>query len=219
MRGKTISRISVVALTLFAASSAFAAAPNFCSVDAIKTKEVRMPTSGLTRLHGYQLGSVLLMGLGVGSSSNEAVQKLPSGRQCTWYFNDGDEEATELYNWKDLPKPNSTGDIDELREEYGQALEWILSESSSPFWSCIEERKAVAMGCDGMKHRGPTVFAMMLSFLGCQPADSVAIVNKVWGTNGIPTSNRVALARDAYEYGNANPAKRARALEQFVGKK
>lgn len=208
----------VIAL-LALGTAAHATTPDFCSLDQFQAKEKRINGSGLTRIHGYQLGSVLMMGLGVGDSSISSVSNLQSGKACTWYFNDGNSEATRVYNWRYLNKPSSASRVDQYRDEYMGALQWFLDESASPFWGCIQNQKAIAMGCDGMKHRGPTFFAMVLSFLGCSADQSVAIVNDVWGTNGIPVSVRTALSQAALEYGDSHPALRQRALARFTGKR
>lgn len=206
----------VLVLTALTTSTAvFAAAPEFCNLRSFEGREKPLSTTGLKRAHGYQLGQTLLIGLAVGASDNRKTQAIAKGKECVWYFNDGNAEATRLFNWKDLPKP--TGNQGRMVQVYTEALEWMLNPSSSPFWSCLEGKKTVVLGCDGMKHRGPTMVAGLLSFLGCEAQDSVAIVNRVWGSNGISTSMRKAIAQSAKQYGDENPDLRARALARFTG--
>ncbi len=66
------------------------------------------------------------------------------------------------------------------------------------------------MGCDEMKHRGPTAFAMFLSFEGCSPEHSVEIANRLWGENGVSAATRQTVARKGFELGRQRAGIRAR---------
>ncbi len=196
---------SVIAL------SAHATEPAYCELQNFKNAEFKT-NKNLGRLHAYKLGSLNLVGLAVGNSKASDVAKLAAefgkathgDQYCTWYFNKGNKEAERAFTHIYLPNPGSVSE----KKAYSTYLSLVGNEfgkNSLSFLSCAEKLGYVAMGCDGMKHRGPTVFGMLLAYSGCSPEKSAAIVNSVWGLNGVPSKNRVAAIRAAYDLGAQEP--------------
>ena len=77
------------------------------------------------------------------------------------------------------------------------------------FVSCAIDHGYIAMGCDGMKHRGPSVFAMLLAYSGCSAKNAATIANKLWGLNFVKEATREAIAEKAFEMGQRQPQMRA----------
>ncbi|RYZ82302.1 MAG: hypothetical protein EOP06_21920, partial [Proteobacteria bacterium] len=159
----------------------------------------------------FKIGNLTLAGLGVGESDFRYVESLanqyskyePSERSCVFYFNDGNQDAIEAFNHTYLPSPVlRTKSIAKVYKERGTPL---LDETPVNFLKCAQEHKFVAMGCDGMRHRGPSMFAMLLAYAGCKPENASEIANRIWGTNHVPRSTRAAIAREGFEAGNRNP--------------
>lgn len=186
--------------------------PKYCQMNELNKMAVKSKTSGLTRLKVYKIGQIHLAGLGVGNSNATNVMNLAkefstssnSNRYCTWYFNDGNSTAEKSFNWHNLPRPSGSN-YSQMVQTYASEIQDQFFTASTSFASCLTDQKYLAMGCNGMKHRGPSVIAMMLSFAGCTPNESVAIVNKLWGTNGIKPEMRVALAQWAFDFGVSHP--------------
>jgi hypothetical protein len=186
-----------------------ASEPAYCSPASFKSFEIDSPAAKVERLHAFQMGHVYLAGLAVGNSKVSEVKKMAShysnasaqDKYCTWYFNDGNSEAEKTFNWKDLPKPTS----DKVINEWTSKVLPIFHDNAVNFVGCAERQKYIALGCQGQKHRGPTVFGMLLAYSGCSPKNAVAIANSLWGSNGIPTSVREKLAQKAYELGQKFP--------------
>lgn len=145
---------------------------------------------GIERMMRFAIGEYQIVGLAVGNSDAFSVAKkagsFHDGKYCTWYFNQGNAEASALFHWVYLPKPSSNGWLssearqlgwDEIRRQYGAALQAELP----AMVNCLYDHKYLAMGCNGMRERGPTVFGMLLSFAGCTPDEVSDIVNPVWG--------------------------------------
>ncbi|MES2854890.1 MAG: hypothetical protein V4692_03450 [Bdellovibrionota bacterium] len=217
MVGRHVLKIVFGTSLVFASLFAQAAEPAFCDPTAFKKLEITQKTPGLVALHMYKVGSLHLAGLAVGNSKTPAVQQLAAmtGRNlsdreksCTWYMNDGNREAIKAFNQRFVERP--TSNIEKSVEEYERVLQSSFDKDAVNMVSCAEENQYVALGCDGMRHRGPSVFAMVLAFAGCDPTRSVQIANSIWGTNGIPTATRVALAQRAYELGSERSDSRAR---------
>ncbi len=61
------------------------------------------------------------------------------------------------------------------------------------------------MDCNGMRHRGPTSFGMLLTYSGCSAEPANTTVNKIWGLNGVNPAVRLAIIQKAYDYGQSNP--------------
>ncbi len=199
--------------------------PAYCAPATFRGLEVAYPAragADLDALKVFQVGSVTVAGLGVGKASTEDVKKLaqyyapdlaPEDKYCTFYFNDGDKGARSAFNWYNLPKPSGSN-YEKKKRKYSEILAPIFDEANPSFLSCAEKRHFLAMGCDGMKHRGPTAFAMFLAYAGCSAENAVAIVDGVWGTNGIKSEMRRQLASWAIDLrkSHADEAVRLRKL-------
>lgn len=183
--------------------------PAYCDLKTINTLEVKELSNKLERLHVYKLGQVLVAGLAVGNSQASDVMKLAtalsdttaSDGYCTWYINQGNTEAEKMFNWESMDKPTS----DKAIGEYMTKLSPYFDTAKNNFLKCATEHRYFAMGCQGMKHRGPTFFGMMLAYSGCSAKSANNMVNTVWGTNGIDPALREAIMQKAYEYGQAHP--------------
>jgi hypothetical protein len=209
--------LGAILICLFASTAALAAEPTFCDPAAFAKLEQPVHANGVLNLHMYKLGKVLFAGMAVGTSITSAVEKLAADsgknlsareKSCTWYHNDGNPDAARAFVHRYVDKPNN--DVAASVAQYMQAMTSSFDQDAISLISCAEDHGYLAVGCDGMKHRGPTVFAMVLSFAGCTAEHSVAIVNKTWGTNGIPTPTRIAIAQAAYDLGTAHSDTRAR---------
>ena len=58
---------------------------------------------------------------------------------------------------------------------------------------CMQHFHYVGMGCDSMKHRGPTVFGILLVKSGCTPEQAFNIVHDVWGDNDVAEQRKLIL--------------------------
>lgn len=197
--------------------------PPFCDYAGLQKHQVSVDSSGLDREMAYQIGALRLVGVAVGDSDNEALKTLArktspalgsAQKYCTWYFNDGDDDAKRQFTWRNVERPDS--DPRKAAREYSEVLSSIFDQDSVSFLSCAQREGYVAMGCDGQKHRGPSVFAMFLSYAGCTPEHSVLIVNALWGENGIKPESRRAVAQVAYDLGKSHPEQR-RKLQELMG--
>lgn len=194
--------------------------PAFCTPANFYRTEFAINTSGLDRAYAFKVGKLTLVGLAVGSSGKQAMVDLaqllsdPNARAganekyCTWYFNDGKPEYTRFFNWKYLDFPD--GDIAPMVELYDRDMGPVLTRSTNSFLECSERNKYLAFGCDGMEHRGPTAFAMLLSYVGCSPRNAVEIAVKYWGRNTITDEMRRAIATRAQEMSDRDPVARQR---------
>jgi hypothetical protein len=224
-------RLSLIAgvYTLVLGSLAQAAEPSYCHIDNLEGRSVEYQrrAGAPNRFYAFQLGSVKVAGMAVGESDSDDVAAVAmalgrglGSRQnyCTWYVNDGNPEARRRFNWHYLPKPSgsnydATGDrwMDIVGDEFDHA--------ALNFVDCAVDYGYLAMGCDGMKHRGPTLFAMMLAYSGCTPEHAAEVANRLWGNNGIKTEMRVALARRARALAEAHPDQAARLRAAFGQKR
>lgn len=136
-----------------------------------------------------------------------------AGHFNTWYFNshdnDGDQlDAKTLFHHipiKDNPIVNwSSKQFIPVRDQ----LELMVETA--------EKYGYLAMGCDGNKHRGPSVFAMFLSLAGVDPKESTHIANELFGSNFVFSFVRRRIARLGYELGNERPDLRKR-LQELIG--
>jgi hypothetical protein len=196
--------------------TALAAEPSYCSVEAFQKLERGNNVAYLDRAHVYQVGQLTLAGLGVGNSDYRYVRALAEQygdyqayeKSCTFYFNKGNEDAEKAFNHQYITSPILKSK--KVAEKYDEVISPLLDKTTVNMLSCAENHRFIAMGCDGMRHRGPSVFAMLLAYSGCTPEHATAIVNKIWGTNHVPTGTRTAIAKTGWEAGNRNPAGRAR---------
>lgn len=228
---KTIFALLILSLTVSAPALAKTKLgpnePKFCDVDTFRATEDLEAAEGLTGLvrnHVYQIGDLTLVGLGVGDSEVGATQALANRyskfhaveKNCTWYFNDGSDAAAEAFNHHYITSPIFKSA--KVAEKYGTVLANIFANDPVSMVSCAVKHGYVAMGCDGMKHRGPSVFAMLLGYAGCSAKNATKIANKVWGNNWVPTSTREAIADKGRLMGDANPAIRKQ-LQAVMGVK
>jgi hypothetical protein len=191
--------------------------PSYCDPDTFFATQLKMKRAGVKRLHIFELGHVKLTGLAVGDSDTSRVidlaEELSDSKSaegyCTFYFNDGDYGATQEFEWIKLKNPKSL-DEEEVAEKYRKRLDQAFSSGRGSILECMERRQYAALGCDGMKHRGPTVFGMLLSFSGCNPVNSAEIVNRLWGLNGVAPEVRLSAIREGYAMGSERPRLRER---------
>jgi hypothetical protein len=212
--------------------------PSYCQPTSFDETEFslgafeKMRKVGLVRAHGFKLGQVTVIGAGVGNSNPSALiqlaEKFSPGSQdqkyCTWYFNHpkGGEaqdvtriQAAKIFNHRDVPKSPVNLSSSAAEKEFMNALEKTFSQEKTSFLSCAENQKYIAMGCNEMMHRGPTVFGMLLAYSGCSPEHSLEITNQIWGLNGVRRKVRLAVIRKAYELGSEQFESRKRLAELF----
>jgi hypothetical protein len=134
---------------------------------------------------------------------------------CTWYVNDANPVAAYAFNFHPLPHP--TAESEKIAEIYITEMASSFHQDKTSFLSCAEQFGYLGLGCDGMMHRGPTLFAMLLSYAGCSPEHSTEIANRIWGENGVPSKTRIAAAKRAAELAEANPRESGRLRKLFEG--
>ncbi len=180
--------------------------PPFCDLGMFQKMEIENNGKNLQRLKVYKIGTVILAGLGVGESPASEVKDMArewggagaKDNYCTWYYNEGNTEAEQNFSWKSLPKPDNKSKTEDI---YTQTFLKHITGMAQ----CLREHHYVALGCNGMRHRGPTIFGMLLAFGGCSAKNANAIVNQVWGLNGVPFEARLKMIQRAEEMGNADP--------------
>jgi hypothetical protein len=189
--------------------------PSYCSVDKFVKMERANNITGLDRAHVYQVGSLTLAGLAIGFSDPVQVAKLaqqystykPEEKSCTWYYNKGNGKAEAAFNWRYVSNPMMQDT--KVATEYDNVLKNIFHVDGPNMVQCAVDHKFISMGCDGMRHRGPSVFAMLLAYSGCTAKSATAIANQIWGTNMVSVATREAIAQKGYEIGNRDPQGRA----------
>lgn len=207
--------VLVLSSQTFAATPA-AGEPKFCNVERFSELERGNNIPYLDRVHVFQIGKLTLAGLGVGNSDHRYVESLANQysrygadeKSCVFYFNDGNEAAEEAFNHVYAPSPVLRGKS--IANKYEALITPLFDDTATSFVSCATKHNFIALGCDGMRHRGPSVFAMLLAYAGCLPESASEIANAVWGTNHVPRSTRLEIARRGYTAGNQNPAARAK---------
>jgi hypothetical protein len=222
--GGDVMRSILILLSLsFSFSAQANTEPSYCSISAFKNHEVSYSASGLKRLHVYELGKVHLAGLGVGTSSYKAIEKMVQSysnnnkdqKYCTFYFNQGNIFAAHAFSHHPVPNPGNQS-VEKTQKIYGDEFAEVMSEPNN-FLSCARSG-AIALGCNSQKHRGPTVFGMLLAFSGCEPQHAADIVNDVWGLNGVPAENRLGAIAQAAELASINPEESAELRALFEEK-
>lgn len=185
-------------------SLSLATEPNHCTIAYLHQHELSSPSKALERLHLYNFSNHHLAGLAVGDSDTSATKSLALSldtldkKYCTFYFNDGNQLAAELFHYQ----PIKTNPIfSSSPKEFEQKVLPLLPQMIG----CLDEGY-LALGCDGMKHRGPSVFSMLLSVSGCSPERSADLVEYLWSKNFVSHETRVGIARVGFEYGNTHPA-------------
>ena len=203
------SWIGALAIALMSVTS-LASEPRFCDPSKIAEYERGNNISNLKRVHVYQFGKLTLAGLAVGNSDYRYVQSLAKqygvtdAKSCTWYFNTGNDAAAAAFNYLPLPRPWLAPPS--IAKKYDVVLEGSFDRNDNNMLACARKYNYVAMGCDGMKHRGPSVFAALLTYAGCTPKHSREIADKVWGSNFVSDSTREAIAALGAKYAGQNPA-------------
>lgn len=185
------------------------AQPNYCDIANFKKNEIEFNKKNLKNLHVFKFRKLLLIGLGIGDSNTESVIELvkfyavvsKKEKYCSFYLNRGNTKASDSFNHYPVPNPKKNN-FKKVEKSYEDSFSEILS--SNNLYACLE-KGIIAMGCNSMEHRGPTVFGMLLSFSGCSPEKAAEIVNKIWGLNGVPESKRLDLIKLGYDLGNQNP--------------
>lgn len=190
--------------------------PRFCDPAKFHEYERGNNIPNIKRIHVYQLGQLTLVGMAVGGSDYRYEQSLaqqygvaPGGpeKSCTWYANNGNDEARAAFNGAYLPRPWLRGPS--VAKEYAAIMSPWFDEDATSMWSCAMNQHYVAMGCDSQMHRGPSVFAAFLAYSGCTPHHAMEIANKVWGENFVPPETREAIAAVGGAIGDSHAAKRA----------
>lgn len=201
--------------------------PAYCNPPAFMALRQTYDNKKLDREHLFQLGAVKVMGLAVGDSEVSATQAaavalsrngagVRGDRYCTFYYNDGSSEAEDAFVWEYLSKPTGKN-YAKVSAEYMSSIGDLFDTRAQSFLGCAERSGYIAMGCDGMRHRGPSVFGMLLSYSGCSPKRAAVIVNAIWGTNGIEPSMREALNQKAFDLGRSHATQSARLRALFSG--
>lgn len=209
---------------IFFSSTSFSAAfqePTFCNPKTFSSFEKTPSTSKVRNLHMFKVGKLWLSGLAIGNSKVVDVQALAqtygrvssSENSCTWYLNKGNREAESAFSHRYVNRPHR--DQKRAADEYDSVISSSFDRDSINMVKCAQRHGYIALGCNGMRHRGPSAFAMVLGFAGCSPANSVAIANSIWGSNGVPTNARIAIAQRGFEIGSSRPSSR-KALQDLM---
>lgn len=203
------------------AVKAVAAEPVWCSTKYFKSHELPTNAPNSKRLRAFRIGKLELSGLAIGGSLASEVASLsraPASRKhCTWYLNKGNKEAEQVFFHEYMRGPYWAW-VDWLFEITGvvSSYEKRLAKHWEPMVKCAEDYGYVAMGCDGHRHRGPSVFASFLSLSGCDPDTSTDIANYLWKLNGVPDFARERIAKIGFDLGNKQPDLRKR-LQAVMG--
>lgn len=215
--------------------------PSYC--DPARFDEIEIPLgdegkekgqgSGLDRVHAFRLGKVTLVGLGVGDSPVKEVielsKRLAPGNKdphyCTWYLNHAKSEkdlnkklASTTFVHRNIAKNPVFLTEDQAVKAFMEVLSSSFDQDPVNFISCASEQNYLALGCNEMMHRGPTVFGMILSFSGCSPAHSLEIVDQTWGLNHVKRKVRLAIIEKAYQLGQTRKESRKRLSEAFLSR-
>jgi hypothetical protein len=212
-----LTLLSIVSIS----HSVFAAEPAYCNPKNFRSKEVD-PHESILRDHAFQMGKVMIVGGAIGYSNSTKIGEFvenysdasAADKYCTWYFNEGNDNAAEKFNHLYVTNPKKVTATSGAKE-YRQVLKDQFAKSKTSFLSCIEKHKILVMGCNGQMHRGPTVFGMMLSFSGCSSKNSLAIVNDLWGKNGVKPEVRQAIIEEGFKMGSEDLQARLRMQKAF----
>jgi hypothetical protein len=185
--------------------------PAYCGWANLSKHEVPYVKDGLKRLRMFKFGSMTLVGLAVGNSKATATRSMSeeftsagaSQNYCTWYLNEGNRDGEAWFNHFYVDRPEK--DARKAAAYYRAKLEGVFQKNAINMASCARDYGYIALGCDGQKHRGPTVFGMLLSYSGCTPEHSAEIVNYMWGLNTVPEASRLEVIREAYKMGQEQP--------------
>lgn len=200
--------------------------PAYCSPDTFLSYEQNLGQNPLVRLRIFKIGNIHLAGFGVGNSLTADSQKLatmfakklsPLDGYCTWYFGSGNASAEKTFNFRPLP-PIFGHDVERSSSAFYEILQDEFSVAVPHYLACMVENGYLAMGCEEMKHRGPSAFGMLLAYSGCDPKSAYETVNKIWGLNGIDPNVRLAIIQKGFQLGNEQPDGRLKMRMAFEGK-
>lgn len=201
--------------------------PAYCAPENFSKFEVPSPltgndNAGLLRMHAYRLGSTTLVGLAVGDSKTPSTQKLAQAfggpnidqnKYCTWYFARSNKTALASFISHIIQDPFSIQVQDAPRVFMSAIQSSFFEDRNENFISCAQDYHYIAMGCTEQRHRGPTVFGMLLAFSGCKPDHAATIVNTIWGLNTLKPEVRFGGIKAAYDYGSQHPNERSHLAE------
>lgn len=204
------------------AQDSTASEPAYCDPETFFKNEIQTQ-AGIWRHHTFRFGDVILLGGAIGYSNPFKVTGFAENnstatsaeKYCTWYYNEGNDFASTLFNHHYVSNPQKVTEVTGP-EEYREVLKDQFAKANMSFLSCLENHKYLAMGCNGQMHRGPTVFGMLLSFSGCSSKNSLTIVNKLWGANGVKPEVRQAIIEEGFSLGNDDPQARLR-MQKVLG--
>jgi hypothetical protein len=168
----------------------------------------------------FKLEQFVLLCIAVGTSSDKRVinfckkyskqsdrGRMHDGKFNTWYFNDGDHDFDQI---------NAKETFHHFPVKHNPIYAW----STKPFLPIVNELEHMiltaerhgylAFGCDGNKHRGPSVFAMFLCLAGIPPKEATKAANEFFGSNFVMFFVRKRIAKLGWEHGNKNPELRKR---------
>ena len=226
-----------IALLLCLKSTSHAAEPSHCTVEHFKAKLVAA-APGLVNARELRFGDRRLVGLAVGDTPladtcASAGNSRLDGRFCTWYLNTGRGSAwlgpRASFHWFYVPKPTSNSAYLAAMHVYGDPTTWagvleryaaLLESEAGPMIACLADHRYLAFGCNGMKERGPAVFAALLALSGCSPARSDEITAALWPDKGgwVTTEDRTAVAELGAKLGaeKSNERLRSKLAEIFA---
>lgn len=197
--------------------------PTYCEPKNFKQYQIPLKGVSISRLKAFQLGRVVIAGMAIGNTDavkvKELYQKLKSSefgdRHCTWYVNKGNNAAEKVFKHHYLPNPSGLDEI-EGPQVYMKEMDAEFSSSPESFVTCADQAGYIGLGCNGQRHRGPTVFGMLLAYSGCSPQNSATIVNELWGLNGVKPEVRKEIIQAAYVKGSQQSDFRQRMQELFL---
>lgn len=212
------------------ASAQMEGRPDFCRAEVVWGAslsgfefEVR---EGVSRLMRFQFGNSQLAGLAVGNSDAYSVARVANsfldGQFCTWYINQGNPSASTLFHWVYLPKPSSDYWLNKEVRELGPGGWEVIKEMYRASFArelplmltCLRDYGYLAMGCNGMRERGPTLLGMLFAYAGCTPEEVSDIVNPLWGRGWlmpiVSIQDRNEVLQLSYELGASDYAPQLR---------
>lgn len=213
----------LIGLTLAFSLNSMGAEPSYCAPSVFLKKEIKHNNNKLLRGRIFQLGETKVMGVAVGNSDARDLVNFAYAQStakaedkfCTWYYNEGNKEAEAWFTHRYVPNPIWLT-ASSAAKKFGGVLRDEFAHAIPSFLSCAQNHKYIAMGCDGQKHRGPSVFGMMLAFSGCSPENAAAIVNTLWGLNNVSKTTRLSIITEGKRFGDLDPEGR-RQLQQAFG--
>ena len=207
----TLRLMKTIIILLLAIQAQAFASPSFCSLNNLLSKQVSYSSKGIDRSHIFKLGKITLAGLAVGTSDAAEVSSMANSfggkNSCVWYLNKGNRNAQKRFSNYPLPYPSEKANLSGFEDFMEEMI------SSGNFESCVKENHFLALGCNEMKHRGPTAMGMVLTFAGCSAQEASNIVNTLWGLNGVAESVRLEVINQGVEYRQRYP----QIAKQFQG--